>query len=156
MAEKKTRKSKRSPKPTSQKPQKDDTSAPSEPLNREAGLTIVGIGASAGGLDALSVFFDSVPADTGMAFVVITHLHPEHESHMAELLQRRTNMPTMQIHEKVKVEANHVYVIPPNRSIIMTDTHLDTREFAEPHGKRTRTITSSAAWPPAGTGTRSP
>ena len=72
-----------------------------------------------------------------MAFVVVTHIHPEHESHMAELLQRHTRMPTMQVKEWVPGEPNHVYVIPPNRSIIMTDTQLDTQEFDEPHGRRT-------------------
>ncbi|MGE5373425.1 MAG: CheR family methyltransferase, partial [Bacteroidota bacterium] len=82
------------------------------------------------------MFFDSVPADTGMAFVVVTHLHPEHESHMAELLQRHTQMPAMQVNERIKVESDHVYVIPPNRSIVMTDTHLETQEFDQPHGRR--------------------
>ncbi len=72
-----------------------------------------------------------------MAFVVITHLHPEHESHLAELLQRHTRMPTIQVTEKIKVEANHVYVIPPNRGMLMSDTHLELRAFEEPHGQRT-------------------
>jgi two-component system CheB/CheR fusion protein len=72
-----------------------------------------------------------------MAFVVVTHLHPEHESHMAELLQRHTQMPTQQVVEKTRVRPNHVYVIPPNRNILMTDTHLDTSKFEEPHGQRT-------------------
>lgn len=61
-----------------------------------------------------------------MAFVVVTHLHPEHESHLAELLQKHTKMPTLQVMKKIKVEPDHVYVIPPNRSILMTDTHLET------------------------------
>src|SRR6266508_4576330 len=120
------------------KTQKQDPEAkdPAEPSNRENGLTVVGIGASAGGLTALRSFFDALSPDTGMAFVVVTHLHPEHESHMAELLQKHTQMPTKQVARKIKVEPNHVYVIPPNRSIIMTDTHLETVEFTEPHGKR--------------------
>lgn len=100
-------------------------------------MIVVGIGASTGGLAALGSFFDSLPADTGMAFVVVTHLHPEHESHLAGLLQRHTHMPTEQVSKKVQVEPDHVYVIPPNRSIVLTDTHLDTREFDEPHGRRT-------------------
>ncbi len=121
------------------KTQKQDPEAkdPAEPSNRENGLTVVGIGASAGGLTALRSFFDALSPDTGMAFVVVTHLHPEHESHMAELLQKHTQMPTKQVARKIKVEPNHVYVIPPNRSILMTDTHLETVEFTEPHGKRT-------------------
>ena len=136
MASKNNKKSEQSPKPT-KKPRKIEAKAPVDPENRDRELAIVGIGASAGGLEALRSFFNALPRDTGMAFVVVTHLHPEHESHMAELLQRQTPMPTMQVTQKTKVEANHVYVIPPNRSIVMTDTHLDTREFDEPHGRRT-------------------
>ena len=82
-------------------------------------------------------FFEALRAETGMAFVVITHLHPEHESHLAELLQKSTRLSVMQVTEQTPMEANHVYVIPPNRSILLTDTHLDTREFDEPHGRRT-------------------
>ena len=136
MASKNNKKSERPPEPA-QQPSKTEAKTPVEPSNTDRGLAIVGIGASAGGLEALNSFFNALPANTGMAFVVITHLHPEHESHMAELLQRQTSMPTMQVTQKTEVKANHVYVIPPNRSIIMTDTHLDTREFEEPHGKRT-------------------
>ncbi|HSL27725.1 MAG TPA: chemotaxis protein CheB [Anaerolineales bacterium] len=113
-----------------------EAKAPGKPANTERGLTVVGIGASAGGLKALQSFFEALPAEPGMAFVVITHLHPEHESHLAELLQKHTRMPTMQVRKRTKVEANHVYVIPPNRRMIMTDTHLDTHEFEEPHGRR--------------------
>jgi two-component system, chemotaxis family, CheB/CheR fusion protein len=110
---------------------------PVEPTNRSTRLTVVGIGASAGGLAALTSFFDALSQDTGMAFVVVTHLHPTYESHMAELLQKHTQMPTRQVTRKVKVEPNHVYVIPPNRNILMTDSHLETVEFTEPRGKRT-------------------
>jgi two-component system CheB/CheR fusion protein len=109
---------------------------PAEPTNRPQSLTVVGIGASAGGLTAFNSFFEALSPDTGMAFVVITHLHPTYESHLAELLQQHTQMPTHQVDRWTKVEADHVYVIPPNRSIIMTDTHLETAEFTEPRGKR--------------------
>jgi len=130
------KKSEQIPTPT-KTTKKIEAKVPVEPSNTDRGLTIVGIGASAGGLSALRSFFDALNSDTGMAFVVITHLHPEHESHMAELLQKHTQMPTRQVSKKIKVEPNHVYVIPPNRSILMTDTHLETVEFTEPHGKRT-------------------
>src|SRR5689334_2263937 len=110
---------------------------PAEPTNRPQGLTVVGIGASAGGLTALNSFFDALSPDTGMAFVVVTHLHPTYESHLAELLQQHTKMPTRQVDQRIQVEADHVYVIPPNRNIIMTDTHLETAEFTEPRGRRT-------------------
>lgn len=122
---------------TTKKTKRIEAKAPVEPENRERGLRIVGIGASAGGLEALQSFFEALPPDTGMAFVVITHLHPEHESHLAELLQKHTRMPAMQVTKRTRLEADHVYVIPPNRNIVMTDRHLDTREFDEPHGRRT-------------------
>ncbi|HUF00403.1 MAG TPA: chemotaxis protein CheB [Anaerolineales bacterium] len=99
-------------------------------------VTVVGIGASAGGLKALEAFFEALPSDTGMAYVVITHLHPEHESHMAELLQRHTQMPVQQVDGLVHVEKDHVYVIPPNRRLVMEDSQIDTTEFKEPRGQR--------------------
>ena len=138
MASKVTKRSKRPPKAdTRTRKQDPEAKAPTEPTNRPQPFTVVGIGASAGGLGALRDFFDALAPDTGMAFVVVTHLHPEHESYMAELLQKNTTMPTTQVVKKTEVLPNHVYVIPPNRSIIMENTHLDTAEFDEPHGRRT-------------------
>ncbi|MBK8905014.1 MAG: PAS domain-containing protein [Anaerolineaceae bacterium] len=102
----------------------------------QARLTVVGIGASAGGVQALQNFFEALPDDTGMVFVVVTHLHPERESHMDEILQLRTKMPVRQVTDQVNVELNHVYLIPPNRRILMTDNHLDTEDFTEPQGQR--------------------
>ena len=99
-------------------------------------LTVAGIGASAGGLKALQAFFETLPDNTGLAFVVITHLHPEYKSHMAEILQNSTGMPVRQVTREIRVEPNHVYVIPPNRRILMTDTTLDLAEFKEPRGMR--------------------
>ena len=113
-----------------------EAKAPAEPANRKQGLTVVGIGASAGGLNALRAFFSTLSPMTGMAFVVITHLHPEHESHMAELLQKFTPMPSLQVTKKIKVKPNHIYVIPPNRMIQINDAYLDLAEFTEPRGKR--------------------
>ena len=134
-------KNKKSPQsPTSKTTKKLKTleaKKPAEPTNRPQGLTVVGIGASAGGLSALNSFFDALSPDTGMAFVVVMHLHPTYESHLAELLQQHTQMPIRKVTRKIKVEADHVYVIPPNRNIILTDTHLETAEFTEPRGKRT-------------------
>ena len=99
-------------------------------------FTVVGIGASAGGLVALQAFFDALPADTGMAFVVVTHMDPERESMLPELLQKHTAMPVGQVRDRMPVEPNHVYVIPPARRIVITDTHLDTQEFEQPRGRR--------------------
>src|SRR6185503_20893930 len=99
-------------------------------------ITVVGIGASAGGLKALQEFFEALPGNTGMAYVVITHLHPEHESHLPELLQRYTQMPVTQVTGLVAVEKDHVYVIPPNRRLVMEDSQIDLSEFKEPRGQR--------------------
>ena len=78
---------------------------------------IIGIGASAGGLEAFEAFFRACPADSGMAFVLVPHLDPDHESLLPEILQRTTSMKVVQALDQVEVAPNHVYVIPPNREM---------------------------------------
>lgn len=78
---------------------------------------IVGIGASAGGLEAFKRFFAAMPGDSGMAFVLIQHLDPHHESLMADLLGRCTPMKVVQVEDRMPVEPNQVYMIPPNKSL---------------------------------------
>jgi two-component system CheB/CheR fusion protein len=90
---------------------------------------VVGLGASAGGIRAFKEFFAHVPRESGMAYVVILHLSPEHESHLAEVLQVATEMPVMQVQGSVKIEPDHIYVIPPNQSLAMTDGHLALSEI---------------------------
>lgn len=102
-----------------------------------SGPTVVGIAGSAGALTALQTFFSALPVDTGMAFVVVTHLSPEHESHMAALLQTHTSMEVVQVNGRMPVLPNHVYVIPPSKNISITDAHVDVSEFTEPRSKRT-------------------
>jgi two-component system CheB/CheR fusion protein len=82
---------------------------------------VVGIGASAGGVTALREFFRHVQADSNMAFVVIQHLSPEHESSLPALLQTQTTIPVTQVTEKVRVEPNHIYVIPPASYLVLAD-----------------------------------
>ncbi|HEY3455074.1 MAG TPA: chemotaxis protein CheB [Bryobacteraceae bacterium] len=86
--------------------------------------TVVGIGASAGGLAALKTFFEHVPADSGLAFVVVVHLSPEHPSHLADLLQPHTHFSVQQVTETTQLEPNRVYIIPPNANLSAIDTHL--------------------------------
>lgn len=93
-----------------------------------ATFPVIGLGASAGGLQALKDFFAPMPAESGMAFVVIMHLSAKHESHAAELLQATTAMPVMQVTESVKVEPNRVYVIPPTKHLAMNDGHISLTE----------------------------
>jgi two-component system, chemotaxis family, CheB/CheR fusion protein len=87
-------------------------------LNIESSpFPIIGIGASAGGLEAFEAFFRACPADSGMAFVLVSHLDPDHESLLPEILQRCTPMKVVQALDQVAVVPNHVYVIPPNREM---------------------------------------
>lgn len=85
---------------------------------------VVGIGASSGGLGALRTLFGAMPAKPGIAFVVVVHLSPEHESHLVELLQPCTQMPVCQVKETVELRPDQVYVIPPNANLNTIDTHL--------------------------------
>ena len=96
---------------------------------------VVGIGASAGGLGALLRFFEQMPAVNGMAFVVILHLSPTHESNAAEILQRATKMPVIQVSQRTSIQADHVYVIPPNYDLAMDDDHLQLTEPTRVSGK---------------------
>src|SRR6185312_8320767 len=75
---------------------------------------VVGIGASAGGLEAFTQLLSRLPADTGMAFVLIQHLDPQHDSLLTQALSRATPMPVVQITDGMPIERDHVYVIPPN------------------------------------------
>jgi two-component system CheB/CheR fusion protein len=96
----------------------------------------VGIGASAGGIKPLKEFFAAMPADNGMAFVVILHLSPEHESQLPAVLQTNTSMPVIQVQETVKIEPNHVYVIPPTKHLAMMDGEIRLIEPETIRGKR--------------------
>ncbi|MDX1548223.1 MAG: chemotaxis protein CheB, partial [Rhodothermales bacterium] len=100
-------------------------------------VLVVGIGASAGGLEALQRFFKAVPEDGGgVAFVVVMHLDPERQSQLAELLQTRTTLAVQQVTERQALEPGHVYVIPPNKNLLVTNHHLDLADFEQPRGRR--------------------
>lgn len=99
---------------------------------------IIGIGASAGGLAAIEAFFSGMPndADPGMAFVLVQHLDPDHKSMLAELIQRRTRMQVFQVVDGMVVQANCVYIIPPNRDMAFINGTLQLLEPAAPRGHR--------------------
>ena len=84
------------------------------------GFPVVGIGASAGGLEAVTQLLGGLLPDPGMAFVVIQHLDPDHESMLTELLSRATNLPVREAQEGMRVEPSHVYVIPRNASVFIS------------------------------------
>lgn len=90
---------------------------------------MVGIGASAGGLEALEELFAAMPADTGMAFVVVTHLHPTHKSLLPELLGRCTSLPVVEAADGVKVEPNRVYVAPPGSMLAILGARLQRMDL---------------------------
>ncbi len=106
-------------------------SGPSQPAMR-----VVGIGASAGGLGALKKFFASVPDKPGVCFVVVVHLSPQHESHLANLLQPNCRLPVQQVTGETPLEANHVYVIPPDSNIDAIDTHLHLSDLEQQRQER--------------------
>jgi two-component system, chemotaxis family, CheB/CheR fusion protein len=87
-------------------------------------FAIVGIGASAGGLSALKRLFAQLPADSGLAYVIVVHLSPEHESHLPDILQLHVPIPVQQVPEVTPIEPNRIYVIPPGRNLDAVDTHL--------------------------------
>ena len=105
-------------------------------ISNEISFPIVGIGASAGGLEALEQFFQNVPKKCGIAFVVIQHLDPNHVGIMPELLQRTTEMKVVQVTDHLQIEPNHVYVIPPNKSMSILNGYLHLFEPVELRGLR--------------------
>ena len=94
---------------------------------------VVGIGASAGGLSAYKAFFDALAPDTGMAFVVISHLLPAAHSYLAEILSRHTKMKVMLAASGMKILANQVYVIPSNADLVI---ELDALKVISPRSAR--------------------
>ncbi len=97
--------------------------------------TVVGIGASAGGLEAFGEFLTAIPKDTGMAFVLIQHLDPHHKSVLVELLAQRTELPVVEVSDGTVIRPNHIYVIPPNRKMTITGDVLRLSPRTEATGR---------------------
>ena len=105
--------------------QENDNSPDKELIKSENNFPVVGIGASAGGLDAFKKLLTSIPEDSGMAYVLVQHLHPGHESFLAEILQKVTKIPVKEIADNVTVLPNHIYIIPSNKMLIANDGKLE-------------------------------
>ena len=107
----------------------NNQTAAREPGEAARPTSIVGIGASAGGLEAFTQLLHHLPIDTGMAFVLVQHLDPAHESELTRILARATPMPTREVTDSLRVKPNHVYVIPPNvnMSIVGGELKLEAR-----------------------------
>ena len=92
--------------------------------NNDSSFYIVGLGTSAGGLEALELFFSNCPSDTGLAFIIVQHLSPDYKSLMPELLSRHTKMKVTEAKDKVLVKPNHVYLIPGSKNLTIKDGKL--------------------------------
>ena len=116
-----------------------------------AAFPVVGVGASAGGMEAFVELLRHIPHDSGMAFVLIQHLAPTHPSYLRDMIARSTSHPVHEIQDGVRVEPDHVYVIPP------TPTSASSRERSRwcpaPPSRidlTCRSTSSSQRWPPIG------
>lgn len=110
--------------------------APSSAGANDPSFPIIGIGASAGGLEALEQFFDGVPLNSGMAFVVIQHLDPNRHGMLPELLQRATPMAVKQAENRMKIKPDCIYVIPPNKDLSLLHDTLYLLDPVAPRGLR--------------------
>ncbi len=115
-----------------------DPASPSgaRPAQQSATPLIVGIGASAGGLEAFRSFFASTDPDSGMAYVLVQHLSPDHKSMLADLLGKATAMPVIEAVDGARVTANCVFVIPPDATMTISDGHLQVVKPAPPRQTR--------------------
>jgi len=115
-----------------------DDALPTETVahGSDCATIVAGIGASAGGVEALSAFFDALPDNVDVAFVVVVHLSPEHRSQLPDILASHTSMRVQQVTDRVALEPNSVYVIPPDRQLEISDTEVAALPFAEPRGRR--------------------
>src|SRR5687767_13018028 len=113
--------SKKQKAPHARRPPQMEADAPAERAESEqteTGLVaVVGVGASAGGLEAFKQLLARLPFDTGMAFVLVTHLDPKHESILPELLARATRMPVSEVKDGTPVAPDHIYVMPRNKNM---------------------------------------
>ncbi|MBU1205735.1 MAG: PAS domain-containing protein [Proteobacteria bacterium] len=133
---KQTKPERRQQKPANAVPK--ETPSPQADDSRSAGrpFPIVGIGASAGGLEALELFLRNVPEGSGMAFVIVRHLDPTHKGMMVELLQRATAMKVIQVKDRIRIQPDCVYVIPPNKDISILHGVLHLLDPVAPRGLR--------------------
>jgi two-component system CheB/CheR fusion protein len=99
---------------------------------------VVGVGASAGGMEAFKELLQAIPEDSGMAYILIQHLAPQHESILTEILQKSTRLPVVEIVDNIKVLPDHIYIIPSNRSLIANDGRLQLEPLVK--GEKLNTI----------------
>jgi two-component system CheB/CheR fusion protein len=119
---------------TGKKEKEDPATGKVSALTGPAEFPIVGIGASAGGLEAFERFFKAMVANPGMAFVLVVHLAPTHVSILPELLQKKTKMKVLQVTDNMKVQPDHVYIIPPNKELAILNGSLQLMDLVKSQG----------------------
>ena len=122
-------------KPGRRRPSGEDRVAP-DTLKRPEGFPVVGIGASAGGLEACTKLLGALPSDNGLAFILVQHLDPTHESMMAELLAHRTSMTVVQATNGMQLAPQHLYIIPPGSYLSVSKGALHLSQPEARHGAR--------------------
>src|ERR1700688_982688 len=106
------------------------------PDGQKRAFPIVGIGASAGGLEACRNFLDALPADCGMAFILVQHLDPTHESMLVDLLAGHTSMTVLQVTDGMPIKRDHLYIIPPGTYLSVEHGALQLSQPLARHGAR--------------------
>ena len=127
----------KSPKKSRQKNEAEDEETEATPLSHRAAIPVVGVGASAGGLDALQALVPTIPENSGLAFVVVQHLDPAKDSVLSKLLGRVSPIPVVEVTGVIPVEANRIYVIRPNTSLTLVGDRLQLSALQEDRGYRT-------------------
>ncbi|MCP4700981.1 MAG: PAS domain-containing protein [Gammaproteobacteria bacterium] len=120
--------------PVKKRPKAPSPQAEKTPSEKKT-FPIIGIGASAGGLAAFEKFFTNMPADSGMAFVLVQHMNPTRKSMLAGLVQKYTDMRVMQSKDRQPVEPDHVYIIPPNKDLAIFHGALHPLDPVKPYGR---------------------
>ncbi|MBN1842639.1 MAG: PAS domain-containing protein [Deltaproteobacteria bacterium] len=108
--------------------------SPSRAREEATGFPVVGIGASAGGLEALETFFTHMPSDSNIAFVVIQHLSPRHKSIMSSILSKCTKMQVSELKDSVRIQPNRVYLNPPNKNVVIINRTLQLIDLVKTDG----------------------
>ena len=117
--------------PVPKKPEVKNKKTGSKSSKRNKPFPVVGIGSSAGGLEAFTNFLKQLPPDLGMAYVYVQHISPTHESLLPEILERKTRMVVEKTETQMKIEKDHIYVIPPNKIITISDGTLNLKPRPE-------------------------
>src|SRR4051812_48935152 len=119
------------------KPRLELASGSDDHQSADGVIPVIGIGASAGGIDALRTLIPEIQPDSGLAYVIVQHLDPDHPSRLSEVLGRVSKIPVKEIDPETRIESNHIYVLPSNAAVTIEDDRLVLTGPTQPHGYRT-------------------